>query len=439
MLFSDLDPAIYTVFILGIALLAVAFVWRTAAVAAARARLTKALESPEPSTRTSAIEVATSHGLDRHARALLKIAAAESDPGVLDALAEAVVRNTWEPADNPRTVDLKLWAERRRADARHPDGRSASADTETAHRVLVTGAGGPAGVNVIRALLERGHHVVALDSDPLAAGLHLASEGHLIVRADDPSFVDRLLATVRIREAEVVICTLAEEMLVLAERADEIVDRVAVWLPRPEAIEACLDKWRFACAMTRAGVSIPPTAEGPSPDVPGPWVVKPRRSRGSRGVVFADDEAELESALRSTHEPIVQTRMNGREFTVDALVTRDGELIGAVPRWRLETKAGISTKGRTFIDDNVLDGVTSVLSAIGLDGAANIQGFVDGDDITFLEVNPRFSGGLSLSLAAGADLVGEYLRGVLGHDLRAERLEFRPDTTMIRHFEEIYA
>jgi carbamoyl-phosphate synthase large subunit len=130
--------------------------------------------------------------------------------------------------------------------------------------------------------------------------------------------------------------------------------------------------------------------------------------------------------------------MNGHEFSVDVLVSRDGELVGAVPRWRLETKAGISTRGRTFYDDAVLDGVTSVVAAVGLDGAANVQGFVDDDVITFIEVNPRFSGGLALSLAAGADLVGEYLRGVLGSAVSSDRLAFQPGTTMIRHFEEIY-
>jgi hypothetical protein len=45
---------------------------------------------------------------------------------------------------------------------------------------------------------------------------------------------------------------------------------------------------------------------------------------------------------------------------------------------------------------------------------------------------------LALSLAAGADLVGEYLRGVLGMPIRPERLAFKPDITMVRHFQEIY-
>ena len=94
--------------------------------------------------------------------------------------------------------------------------------------------------------------------------------------------------------------------------------------------------------------------------------------------------------------PIVQTRVAGREFTVDLLIDRDGALAGAVPRWRLETKAGISTKGRTFADDGVVEVAGRALAAVGLCGAANLQGFVtDAGDVWVIEVNPRFSGGLS--------------------------------------------
>jgi len=51
---------------------------------------------------------------------------------------------------------------------------------------------------------------------------------------------------------------------------------------------------------------------------------------------------------------------------------------------------------------------------------------------------PGFSGGLPLSMAAGADLVGEYVGGILGEHVRPDRLAFRPGVTMLRHFEEVF-
>ena len=307
--------------------------------------------------------------------------------------------------------------------------------------VLVTGAGGPAGVAVINALGSGGHNVVAADADPSAVGLRLAHASLILPRADDPTMIDTLVAAVVAHRVEAIVSTVAEEMAALSDGSDAL-DRAGArtWLPTAETIETCIDKLRFAEAMTAAGLPVPVTA-GPKAanQVPGPWIVKPRFGRGSRDVWSVDDEAHLEVACRVVPDPIVQTRLVGREFTVDALVDHDGTLAGAVPRWRVETKAGISTKGETFVDPEVTKVTEHALAAAGLTGVANVQGFVDDHGTVWLmEINPRFSGGLPLSLAAGADLVGEYLRGVIGEPIRPDRLVHRAGVVMLRHHAEVF-
>jgi carbamoyl-phosphate synthase large subunit len=144
----------------------------------------------------------------------------------------------------------------------------------------------------------------------------------------------------------------------------------------------------------------------------------------------------------------VQHRLAGREFTVDTLVDHKGTMAAAVPRWRDETKAGISVRGETFEHRTLVQGVAGLLGALSLTGPANVQGFValdappaglGGDAVVaFIEVNPRFSGGLPLSIGAGADLVGQYLRGMLGLPLEPDRLRYRSGVRMFRYFEEIF-
>jgi carbamoyl-phosphate synthase large subunit len=196
--------------------------------------------------------------------------------------------------------------------------------------------------------------------------------------------------------------------------------------------------------MANAHVPVPLTAPGPREQsegwdaVPGPWVVKPRFGRGSRDVYLVDDVTELAWACRRVTDPIVQSRLAGREFTVDLLTDRKGVLVGAVPRWRVETKDGISTKGMTFANNAVVSIATRALRAVGLCGAANLQGFVaDDGTVSVIEINPRFSGGLPLSLAAGADLVFEYLGLAQGEPPTRERLQFRTGVTMTRHLQEV--
>lgn len=305
--------------------------------------------------------------------------------------------------------------------------------------VIVTGAGGAAGVAVVRALAGR-CPVVAADCDPLAVGLHLADDHGVLPRADCPDFAAHLAKLAARTGATALVCTVAEEVPALHEGAGLLAEAgLRTWLPSAESVLTCSDKWRFARACADAGIPAPVTALGTVRGVPGPWIVKPRSGRGSRDVYAVDTPDEAAWALARVPDPIVQTRLTGAEFTVDALVGPDGRLAGAVPRWRLATKGGISTTGRTFDHPGLVDGVARLLAAVGLVGPANVQGFVsETGEISFMEVNPRFSGGLPLSLAAGADLVGEYLRVLDGLPLRPERLRARPGVTMLRHFEEVY-
>jgi carbamoyl-phosphate synthase large subunit len=243
--------------------------------------------------------------------------------------------------------------------------------------VLVTGAGGAAGVCVIRALAARGVRVVAADADDMAVGLQLADEAGLVPRADDPRFLESVCELARTTGAGALISTVPGEVPVLAEgRAELAAAGLATWLPGPDAGRASLDT-------------------GDRPD--------------------------------------------GLEFTIDALLDRDGALLGAVPRWRLETAAGVSTKGRTFEDPLLVEQAEALLAAGRLEGPVTIRGLLLSASglYSFTEVQPTFSGGLSLSLAAGADLVGEYLRGILGLPVRRENLAYEPGVTMERYYEDV--
>jgi len=310
------------------------------------------------------------------------------------------------------------------------------------HTVLVTGAGGPAGVSVIRALRPKGHRIVAADASGHAAGLRLADASGVLPGGSAAGFVPALVDLCRHQRVDAVIPTVAEELVALGGAGDELRRAgIAHWVPDAESVERCTDKWRFHTTASDAGIRVPPTARAGCAGVDPPWVVKPRFGRGSRDIVLVDQTDDLASALERVPDPLVQHRLAGREFTVDTLSGDGGRVLhGAVPRWRDETKAGISVRGETFSDATLLDDVARLLAALGLEGPANVQGFVaePGGRATFTEVNPRFSGGLPLSLAAGSDLVGQYLARMTGHPVDAGALAYRPGVRMYRYYQEIF-
>lgn len=400
-----------------------------------------------PQDRANQVAALTAKGLGVHTATLLAVAAHETDPIVLDALAGAVAARQWEPVTRPQIASLRLWA--RAWLMRAPATTVGSGD----RTVAVTGAGGPAGVAVIRALRAAGHQVLALDANADAVGFRLANTGAVLPRADEPGYGQALLRIVTEHQPDALICTVAEEYAALGPLTYSLHGLgCQTWLPEQAAADSCLDKRAFADVMYQAGIPHPGVATTPAAasQLPGPWIVKPRNGRGSRHVVTADTLGTLSAAMATVPDPIAQTRISGREFTADALVGRDGTLLTCVPRWRDETKAGISVRGTTFDSAAVTAVVAATLRAVGMTGPANVQGFVRDSDplvgnpdaaveVVIIEVNPRFSGGLPLTLAAGADVVGTYLAGIMDAEAPLPRLPFTPGVRMARHFTEVYS
>ncbi|BAJ26651.1 MULTISPECIES: ATP-grasp domain-containing protein [Kitasatospora] len=303
-------------------------------------------------------------------------------------------------------------------------------------RVLVTGGGGPAGVVVAREAARAGMVPVVGDADPEGVGLHLGHEGVVLPSAGEPGFAAALLDAAVAHRCGAVVVTVGEELERLAGREAAFAERgVAAWFPAPETVTGCLDKWVFARAI--GAVAAPGTALGGPGGLPGPWVVKPRRGRGSRDVHVVTDPADFPTLLRRVPDPVVQTLLPGREFTADCLIGRDGTVHAAVPRWRSQVRGGIATRGTTFADPRVDVLVAELTAALGLTGLVNVQGFLEADGpARVVEVNPRCSGGLPISLAAGADLVGQYLRLLLGGEADPAALRWEPGVTTARSFAE---
>lgn len=314
-------------------------------------------------------------------------------------------------------------------------------------KILVTGSGGPAGIAVINELRKLGYFTIGVDADPYAAGIRLADLGLTVPRVDSAGYLDRLLEVVGETAADAIVSTMTEELSVLTapDNLGRLEDAgVAHWFPPKSAVDACMDKREFAAMTEAAHQPVPLTGSGSVDDaldkVPGPWIIKPCFGRGSRDVYTAETAEEVREIWPRVPVPILQTRLSGQEFTIDVLIDRNGELAGGVPRYRLATKAGISTVGRTFEAPGLLEFAESLLNSIGHTGPANVQGFIDFEtgDLGFIEINPRFSGGLPLSLGAGADLVGQFAVGMFGGEIDRAALSYVPGTVMVRYFEESF-
>jgi carbamoyl-phosphate synthase large subunit len=308
-------------------------------------------------------------------------------------------------------------------------------------RVLVTGAGGPSGISILRAMEGEPVTMVAGDIDPFAAGLHLVDPERrwLLPRGDDPRFAGDLLARCEREEISVVVPTVDSELLPTARARDEFAAAgVTLVLASEETLETCLDKWALH-ERCRDHVRVPATVvadEAFDPaDVELPVIVKPRSGSGSRGIRLLERRAELE-ALERDGTQLVQELLPGAEYSLDVLARADGQVAAVVPRERLKVDSGIAVTGRTLHDDALERFARDVADLIGLTTVANVQVKLDtAGEPALLEVNARFPGTMPLTVAAGVDMPKLAIGEALGTPIPDGPLPFE-DIAMVRFFQE---
>lgn len=308
-------------------------------------------------------------------------------------------------------------------------------------RVLVTGAGGPAGVAVIRSLLARADvEVYAADMDGWASGLYLveADRRRIVPRGLDPQFVDAVISLCADDTIDVLFSTVDFELPSLAARRHEL-GETALAAPSLATLEVTLDKFALSERVTpfaRVPVTRLVGAASRAESWVFPIIVKPRRGAGSRGVRLVHDRAALDD-LGEDDTLIAQELLPGDEFSVDVFADASGHIVAAVPRTRTRVDSGVSIAGRTVKNHELESTATNVARAIGLTGVANVQLRYDVVGVAaLLEVNPRIPGAMPLTIAAGVDMPSLALDLALGRDL-PHRVEFR-ELANVRFLEDVF-
>lgn len=308
-------------------------------------------------------------------------------------------------------------------------------------RVLVTGAGGPSGIAVMRSIESPSVTVLAGDIDPYAAGLYLVPQEQrsILPRGDDPAFTERIFELCERESVDALVPTVDTELLPLARERERFEQAgVRLVLASEATLAVCLDKWALD-ARCREHVRTPRcwlvdgSFDPSEPELPA--IVKPRSGSGSRGIALLRTREQL-AALERDGTLLIQEHLPGPEFSLDVLARGDGEVLAVVPRERLKVDSGIAITGRTKRDPELERFGADVARLIGLTTVANVQAKEAADgSFALLEVNPRFPGTMPLTIAAGVDMPSLAVAEALGAPLPAGPLPFE-EIAMVRTFTE---
>jgi carbamoyl-phosphate synthase large subunit len=310
-------------------------------------------------------------------------------------------------------------------------------------KVLVTGAGGAAAIAFFKAVRHiEGLELHMADMDPHSTGLYLVPGNRrcLLPRGEARDFSERLLAYCRTNGITVAVPTVDCELAPAAAWRDRFEAAGVRLVLSPEvALRTCYDKLHLMQALDG---QVPLAAYTrldedfrPSP-LDFPFIVKPRRGAGSRGIRLVQNPADLDG-IEADGSQLVQEYLPGTEYSVDVYVGEGGRVIAGVIRERIKVDSGIAVISQTVIDEEISALAADIARRVGIRYVANIQFRRDfSGRPRLLEINPRFPGTMSLTVAAGVNMPELCLRDACGEAL-PERLDYAP-VAMVRHWEETF-
>ena len=278
-----------------------------------------------------------------------------------------------------------------------------------------------------------GGRVVVTDVNALSPAVYRADRAYRVPISSDPSYLDEVFAIALAEGVRLVVPTIDDELTLFAHAANRFAAAgVRVAVSPPTTTQICNDK--YATCVTLRAHGIPAAISYLPPDIPVaplfPLFIKPRYGRGSVGAHIVRDAHELAFFLDYVDMPVVQQFLPGAEFTIDVLCDFQGRPLSIVPRERVVIRSGVIDRGRTVKDDGLIALGESVTAALPCVGAVNVQcRMVDGRPVVF-EINPRFSGGIPLTIQAGADFPAMLVELVLGRRVTPRIGHFRDQLWM---------
>jgi carbamoyl-phosphate synthase large subunit len=199
------------------------------------------------------------------------------------------------------------------------------------------------------------------------------------------------------------------------------------------ATSMCLSKKEFSKFCKTESLPIIPEADFDS----FPFFVKPDNGSASIGAQKIHSKLDLQS-LKNPENLIFQEFIDGVEFTVDAYVLGDGTTWGISPRVRIATSGGESVTSSMVKDEEISAVCLSVISKLSLRGPVTIQFIRRHSDskLFLMEVNPRFGGGVPLSIEAGFNFPKIMIEEILGKEV--SQLGNIRNLSMKRYYKEAY-
>ena len=336
--------------------------------------------------------------------------------------------------------------------------------------ILLTCVGGGLSSELIRQIKNSTRHkvrVIGTDMSESANGRHFCDAFYRVPSGNDRMYIDRIEDILSSNSVDLVVPTSDEEAIALSSCANKLKTYGAtVACANHDVLKVITNKADTYTLLENAGIGVPgwrlsnsldslKTAVSELLELYGSLVVKPTVQRGGRGVYIVTKETMKIQTSESNSNPLlsfseflslpeidrlsrtelmVMERLEDPVFDLDML-TWHGECIKSVTRRRIDSARPNS--GHIIAESQELADLASKLAK-----TLNLTWLYD-CDLMFnkvgqpfiLEINPRQSGSVATSIAAGVPLFDDLISLYLGKEVSKSKV---PSGRMVVPFTSLH-
>lgn len=298
--------------------------------------------------------------------------------------------------------------------------------------VLATGASGVIGYGILRSLRRSGLPLRLVGStiyeDSAAQGFCDVFER--AVPTADPGYPAWLAEVIARHGIRVVIPGIEADMY----RWDGIREEIARTgarpvLNTPGLVALCADKWEFHQALAAAGspcrieTSLDADYDRLAARFGLPFLLKPRRGHGSKGILRVGDRAAFDRVVAEVGpvlmaQPIVGT--DDEEYSASAYGDGEGGAPAMMVLRRRLAREGFTEKGEVVESPAIRHVVADLCRLFRPVGPTNFQFRLDGGVPRLLEINPRISSSTAMRAAFGYNESAMAVEHLLGGRLPSQ-------------------
>lgn len=289
--------------------------------------------------------------------------------------------------------------------------------------ILLTAIGSAAAKDAQKALKKAKHKVYGCDIYPKewlwgASGF---AEVFQVPLAKESGFADALLEIAEKQHIDMIIPLTDLECDVLAPEKARFAEQGIHLACLDAPLQAiCRNKLRLPERLCSICTTIPSFPRDAQLNEGFPYLLKPNKGRSSQHQLIARSKEELDAFRSLRSDYIIQPYIKGSVFTVDAVRDSMGGCMCLVRKELLRTVNGLGTTVECYKAHELEEICAHILQELDIIGTVNLEFIQAEEQYYFLEINPRFSGGIGFSRMAGYDFVNAHVRAHIGKAISLE-------------------